>query len=140
MGSYQKETKNNNILDKWILIRLQDVVNIVTRSLDKYDLYSSTHEIEDFVSKDFSQWYIRRSRGRVDSDFFETTYQVLITVCKLIAPFAPFISDEIYRNLTKEVSVHLSSWPKSKVLAKKNKEILQEMQNVRKNLRKNSFY
>ncbi len=128
----KKETKNNNILDKWILIRLQDVVNTVTDSLDKYDLYSSTHEIEDFVSKDFSQWYIRRSRGRVDNDFFETSYQVLVTICKLIAPFAPFVSDEIYRNLTRDVSVHLSSWPELKVLTKKDKEILQEMEDVRK--------
>src|SRR5260221_6345809 len=128
----KKATESENILDKWTLIKLQDVTNKVTESLDKYDLYTATHEIEDFVSKDFSQWYIRRSRGRTDNGFFETTRKILITVCKLMAPFTPFVSDDIYKNLTKEVSVHLSDWPESKKLSVKESQILEDMQEVRR--------
>ncbi len=126
------KSKSQNILDKWVLVRLQDVVNKVTKYLDSYDLYNATHEIEDFISKDFSQWYIRRSRGRTDDEFFQTSYEVLVTVCKLIAPFAPFLGDEIYKNLTKEESVHLSGWPYVKLLNKEDEKILKEMLEVRK--------
>jgi len=121
-----------SILDKWMLVRLQEMVNKVTDNLDKYDLYNATHGIEDFVVKDFSQWYIRRSRGRTDDGFFETSLEVLTTVCKLMAPFAPFVSDEIYKNLTKEESVHLSNWPKANLMNAEQKKILEQMDEVRK--------
>jgi isoleucyl-tRNA synthetase len=120
------------VLDKWVLIKLQEVVNKVTKNLDNYNLYDATSEIEKFVSGDFSQWYIRRSRGRTDTDFFQTSYQILTTVCKLIAPFVPFIADEIYKNLTKEESVHLADWPKEKELTDADKKMLTEMEQVRK--------
>jgi isoleucyl-tRNA synthetase len=127
-----KKTEHENIIDKWVVVRLQELVNKVTDKLDNYDLYTSTHEIEDFVVKDFSQWYIRRSRGRTDDSFFETTLIVLTTICKLMAPFAPFIADEIYKNLTKEESVHLADWPEIKTLIKEDKEILEQMEEVRR--------
>ncbi len=126
-----KNKKSENVLDRWILTNLQDVVNKATECLDSYDLYNATHLIEDFVSKDFSQWYIRRSRGRTDDGFFETSFEVLTTVCKLIAPFAPFVADYVYKNLTKEESVHLLDWPKSKSLTKDEKDILKNMIDVR---------
>ena len=127
------KTKNqNSILDKWAIIKLQDVVNKVTEDLDNYDLYNATHEIEDFVSRDFSQWYIRRSRGRIDSEFLQTLHEILVTICKLTAPFAPFISEEIYKNLSKEESVHLSDWPEKKILGDSDTKILEEMEEVRK--------
>lgn len=136
LNSWNPEIKNSThekvLLDDWVSIKLQNVVNKVTKNLDKYDMYKSTHLIETFVAKDFSQWYIRRSRGRIDDGFFETSLNVLITVCKLMAPFAPFVSDEIYKNLTKEESVHLSNWPKSRTLSRKDNEILKEMEKVRK--------
>jgi isoleucyl-tRNA synthetase len=138
--------KNNkpseNILDKWVLVKLQEVINNVTKNLDNYDLYNATHEIEDFVSKDFSQWYIRRSRGRTDGGFFQTSLEVLSTVCKLMAPFAPFMSDEIYmnlvhvssadKNLIGSNSVHLADWPKVNDLLMEEPSLLSEMDSLRK--------
>ncbi len=123
----QKDT-----LDKWMKVRLQDVVNKVTKYLDEYDLYNATHEIESFVSGDLSQWYIRNVRNRIDSDKYETIYEVLVTICKLMAPFAPFVSDEIYKNLTKEESVHLADWPQVKSLTEKDIHTLDEMTKLRK--------
>ena len=64
--------------------------------------------------QDFSTWYIRRSRDRAsigDKGFLQTTAQVLITLSKLLAPFMPFLSEEIYTTLTGEESVHLTDWP-----------------------------
>lgn len=123
--------ESQNILDKWILVRLQKLVNKTTELLENYDLFNSTHVIEEFVTKDFSQWYVRRSRGRNDNEFFQTSHQVLVTLAKLIAPFAPFVSEEMYKNLTKEESVHLSNWPEEKKLSKEEAGLLKEMQQVR---------
>ena len=77
--------------------------------------------IQDFINEDLSNWYIRRSRRRFwateltedKKSVYNTTYEILTELCGLIAPFAPYISEEIYRNLTGEVSVHLSSYPKA---------------------------
>ncbi len=135
-----KKTRSSNILDAWILIRLNETINLVTEKLEKYDAYGSSGEVEKFVD-DLSLWYIRRSRDRVGpasdwekdrSSFYSTTHYVLITLCKLMAPFTPFISDAIYKNITKEESVHLSDWPKlGKSLTEKEISILQEMQRMR---------
>ncbi len=125
------DEKDLRTIDKWILVRLQETVNKVTNSMDNYDLFAATHEIEDFVSKDFSQWYIRRSRKEVGDAFFSTAWTVLTTVAKLMAPFAPFVSEEIYKNLTKEESVHLADWPQTKELSKQENEMLFAMEEVR---------
>lgn len=126
-------------LDKWILSRLSEVVNRVTAAMDKYDSFSSSRAIEEFCINDLSQWYIRRSRDRVgpsatDSldkeNFYFTAYEVLVTLCKLLAPFIPFTSDAIYKNLTKEMSVHLSDWPEGEYGI--DKELIVQMQNARK--------
>ncbi len=110
---------SENILDAWIISRLHATIKIVTQSLEKYDPQKASLAIESFVL-DLSLWHIRRSRDRVgisaqdESDknnFYETTYAVLITLSKLLAPFMPFISDEIYTNLTNDISVHLANWP-----------------------------
>ncbi len=108
-----------NVLDTWILSRLNHLINIVTDHLAKYDAATASQGIEFFVTE-LSQWYVRRSRDRVgptvpdgtDKNYCHSTlYEVLITISKLLAPFNPFISDEIYQNLTAEESVHLASWP-----------------------------
>lgn len=110
---------SENVLDAWIVSRLHATIKIVTQSLEKYDSQKASLTIESFV-QDLSLWYIRRSRDRVGpsardeqdkNNFYETTYAVLITLCKLLAPFMPFISDEIYTNLTQDISVHLANWP-----------------------------
>lgn len=115
---------SENALDLWIISRLHQTIKIVTQSLEKYDPQKASLAIESFVL-DLSLWHIRRSRDRVGpavpdqnekdkKDFYETTYAVLITLSKLLAPFMPFISDEIYTNLTRDISVHLANWPSAR--------------------------
>ncbi len=127
------------VLDKWILARLSQTIKEVTNSLEKFDAFSASFEVEKFVD-DLSLWYIRRSRDRVGPDggsdpekgvFYKTTHYVLMTLSKLLAPFTPFISEIIYTNLTKEESVHLSEWPQGKILSEEDTKILSEMKTVR---------
>ena len=114
-----KNQKSENILDKWVLSRLNHTIEVTTRSLEKYDAQNASLEIEAFVN-DLSLWYVRRSRDRIGpsaqdpqdkNNCYNTLYLVLVTLAKLLAPFVPFISEEIYVNLTGEESVHLSDWP-----------------------------
>jgi isoleucyl-tRNA synthetase len=99
-----------NELDKWIMLRLTETLNLVAASLDNYNPQPAAMSVESFVD-DLSNWYIRRSRGRADNEFFQTTYFVLVNLSLVIAPVSPFVSDWIYTNLTKRESVHLASWP-----------------------------
>ncbi|MCQ2550785.1 MAG: isoleucine--tRNA ligase [Clostridia bacterium] len=107
-------------LDKWILSKYNKLVDTVTYNMDHYDHMKTVRAITDFVAEDLSNWYIRRARRRfyapeMDLDkksVYKTTYEVLVGVSKLIAPIAPFISDEIYTKLTGEESVHIAYMPK----------------------------
>ncbi|MDO4369654.1 MAG: isoleucine--tRNA ligase, partial [bacterium] len=107
-------------IDKWLLSKYNKLVKNVTMYFDEYDLNKVVKELTLFVSEDLSNWYIRRNRKRFwGSDLdnskkgvYYTTYEVLKGLSKLIAPITPFIAEEIYRNLTDLVSVHLSSYPK----------------------------
>ncbi len=109
------------VMDRWIISRLMSVVSQVNQRLEKYGAATPARAIESFVVNDFSTWYIRRSRGRVglpadkedEKIFLNVSYWVLTTLSKLLAPFMPFISEEIYRNLTGEESVHLSDYPQA---------------------------
>jgi isoleucyl-tRNA synthetase len=125
------KSKNSNILDQWILILLQNLVNQATKNLEEYDSVSYVENLQNFLS-DLSTWYLRRSRGRKDDGFYEAFYEVLVTFCKLSAPIAPFITEEIYKNLTKEESVHLVNWPAASELEARQTQILEEMREVRK--------
>jgi len=135
----RKRPASKNILDKWIKIRFIQTTEDVKNNLFNFDAYSATSQIESFV-QDLSLWYIRRSRDRVgplspDSsdkeDFYQTCYFVLVNFCKILAPFNPFIADEIYRNLTASVSVHLEDWPQYQPISKKDLKIVEEMKQVR---------
>lgn len=107
-----KKVESENVLDLWILSLLNKLIVDVTNSLDKFDTSLAISKIKDFVEH-LSVWYVRRSREREDKiKFYETMYDVLVIFSKLLAPFAPFISESIYKNLTKEESVHLADWPK----------------------------
>lgn len=111
--------ENLTTLDRWILASLTELVLEVNRRLEKYDATTASRMIEDFVVNDFSTWYIRRSRDRVgpESDEIDKNtaisvmYGVLVTLTKLLAPFIPFISEEMFKNLTGEESVHLQDFP-----------------------------
>jgi len=126
-------SKEKNILDKWILSRLSVLVSKVTEYLDEYNVYRASELIEEFVDN-FSNWYIRRSRDRVgptakdEADknaFYETTYFALESLAKLIAPITPYLADFMYVNLTKKESVHLENWPE--IREKADMELISNM-------------
>ena len=108
-------------IDKWLLSKYNKLVLNVTKYMDEYDLTNTVRAIQDFVSEDLSNWYIRRNRRRfwsseLDDDkraVYNTTYEVLSGICKLIAPIVPYVSEEIYQKLTGEESVHLTDYPKA---------------------------
>ena len=118
------DTKSSNIMDKWIISKLNTLVKEVDEKLEHYDITSAAIAIEAFTDE-LSNWYVRRNRER----FWETKlsdekigayctlYRVLTTLIKVAAPFVPFMADEIYQNLVfglndkEPESVHLCLWP-----------------------------
>ncbi len=124
-----KSSQPTNILDRWVLSRFNSTINDVCKSLAKFESQKASEKIEDFVINDLSSWYVRRSRDRV-VDALPFLFSILVDLSKLIAPIMPFISEEIYRNLTAEESVHLANYPSSdRTLIDKELEI--QMQNAR---------
>ena len=101
-------------LDRWALSRLAATAERASERLDDYDTTFSGRAIADFV-EDLSNWYVRRSRRRFwdgEPAAFETLRECLVTAAKLVAPFTPFVADEIYENLDgSEPSVHLCDYP-----------------------------
>jgi isoleucyl-tRNA synthetase len=104
----------HNDLDRWALSRLAATVETVGRRLDAYDATSAGREIAGYV-EELSNWYVRRSRRRFwdgERGALDTLRTVLVTLAKLLAPFTPFIADELYDNLDGELpSVHLCDFP-----------------------------
>ena len=108
-------------LDRWILSKYNRCLADATACLEDYDHNSFVKIVQDFVQEDLSNWYIRRARRRfyaeqMDEDkkaVYATTYEVLTGLARIIAPVAPFISDEMYIDLTGEESVHLADFPKA---------------------------
>jgi len=109
-------------IDRWILSKLYSVVDQVNGYLDAYELTKAARLINDYVVDDVSNWYIRRNRRRFwkgeDSNdklsAYQTLHEVLMTIARLIAPFTPFLADDIYTNLKKDddpESVHLDLYP-----------------------------
>jgi isoleucyl-tRNA synthetase len=128
------ETLNSkNKLDKWILSLLNELIETEIKWMEAYDLQKASNAIYSFVDS-LTNWYIRRSRRRFwksedDEDkkmAYQTLYTVLVKLCQVIAPFMPFLSEEIYRNLTKEESVHLTKYPKPDKKARDTK-LMEEM-------------
>ncbi|MCZ7578098.1 MAG: class I tRNA ligase family protein [Dehalococcoidia bacterium] len=115
-------------IDRWLLSELNALVLKVTEELEAYDPTDAARAIEAFVD-DLSNWYVRRSRRRFwrgategDADkqsAYDTLYTALTTVTKLIAPFTPFIAEELWQNLVRStdeaapLSVHLATWPEA---------------------------
>ena len=106
-------------LDRWIISKFNRVVKEATEFMDSYDHMRATRAIQNFVTEDLSNWYIRRARRRFWAEgmsddkkaVYKTTYDVLVGVAELMAPFAPFIADEMYVKLTGNESVHLAYYP-----------------------------
>lgn len=113
--------KDRPELDRWILSKFNKVVKEATEYMDSYDHMKTVRVISEFVSEDLSNWYIRRARRRFygtemnldKKSVYATTYEVLVGVSKLIAPFAPFLADELYTKLTGEESVHVAYFPEA---------------------------
>ncbi|SDY77118.1 Isoleucyl-tRNA synthetase [Proteiniborus ethanoligenes] len=113
------EVKDRPELDRWIISKYNSLLKAVEEDLEAYDLTKAVRKIQDFANEDLSNWYIRRSRRRFweaeltddKKAVYNTTFEILVGISQMIAPFAPYISEEIYRNLTGELSVHLSDYP-----------------------------
>lgn len=118
-------------LDRWVLSKYNQLILDVTEEMNKYDHMKTVRKIQEFVTEDLSNWYIRRARRRFwgeemtadKQSVYATTYEVLVGISQLIAPFAPFIADEMYTKLTGNESVHISFFPKgNETLIDKNVE------------------
>jgi isoleucyl-tRNA synthetase len=131
-GDKQIPVKDRPLLDRWILAKMNELVETTDKYLSQYNSYKAVEEIENFVN-DLSTWYLRRSRKRRDDAFYQTMYNVLLNLCTLLAPFIPHISEEIYQNLrtnNSPISLHLTNWSES-VEEYKNNDLLSGMISVR---------
>ncbi len=117
-------------IDKWVLSRLNSLIEDVTAAYEAYEPTKAGRAISDFVQDDLSNWYVRLNRkrfwgGEMDADkqaAYSTLYTCLCTIAQLMAPNAPFFGDRLYRDLTGK-TVHLSDWPKAdKALINKDLE------------------
>jgi len=125
------------LLDRYILAKTHELVAAVTERLDAYDLGGACHQVFGFLDA-LTNWYIRRSRERFwrsgmdddKRDAYDTLYTALVTFAKAVAPLLPFVSEEIYRGLTREASVHLADWPDAATLPADAK-LVAEMDRVR---------
>lgn len=106
-------------IDRWMLSKYNSLVKEIKGEMEIFDLTKAVRKIQDFVNEDLSNWYIRRNRRRFwgteltedKKAVYNTTFEVLEGLCRLVAPFAPFISEEIYKNLVGGDSVHLADYP-----------------------------
>jgi len=142
-----KTPKSENVLDRWVMYRLEGLVYEATDGMEKYDMVLSTRPFELFI-EDLSTWYLRRSRERIkngDREAKLTLYFVLKTLARLLAPFTPFVSESVWLKLKNDndpESVHLAEWPKTdrrlelfeffKSDLKKTKKVLLDMAIARK--------
>ncbi len=120
-----KDYDVSNIMDRWILSKLNTLIKEVDEMLDSYKITNAAYKIETFVDE-LSNWYVRRNRSRYWTNGFDedkisafmTLYLVLIDLSKILAPFIPFITEEIYQNLVRNFdkdskeSIHLCDFPK----------------------------
>ncbi len=116
---------NRPEIDRWLVAKTHKLIKDISNLLDNYDPTNATRTIRDFVVDDLSNWYVRRNRRRFwksesDTDklsAYKSLYETLVVITKLIAPMAPFISEELYQNLvlsqdtSAPESVHLAAWP-----------------------------
>jgi len=125
----------DNPLDRWVVSRLHQLAGEVDASMEAYDIQKALKPVLEFID-DASNWYVRRSRRRFwksgdDSDkanAYRTLHYVLSYLAIIMAPFTPFLADEIYQKLTGEESVHLCYWPKA---GEVDLELINNMASVR---------
>ena len=112
-------TDSTDPLDRYLLAKLRQYVEAMTHQLDNYEVANACDSTRSFLDV-LTNWYIRRSRERfwasdgvVDTGAFDTLYTVLETVCRVAAPLLPLTTEEIWRGLTGDRSVHLADWPEA---------------------------
>ncbi len=135
--NYKLQT--NNVLDKWVVSRFNNLIKKVTKNLDQYNVGIAVLAIESFFIEDLSLWYVRRSRKRFkqnnkkEKEAVFTLYHILLNLLKLIAPIMPFFAEEMYSKLkTNNVpeSVHLCDWPKPGKTDNKLEEKMAQVRNI----------
>jgi isoleucyl-tRNA synthetase len=113
------DVSSTNVLDRYVIAKTRALVDSTTSAFERNDLFDACAQVRDFLDV-LTNWYIRRSRDRFwegDQSAINTLHSVLVIVCRVAAPLLPLTSEEIYRGLTGERSVHLTSWPTSDGLA-----------------------
>ncbi len=130
-------------IDRWIISKMNSLIKEYEKYMDAYDVTKAARAVADFTIDELSNWYVRRNRRRFwkseknenKLSAYQTLYECLITVAKLSSPFAPFISDELYRNLNNVTglenyeSVHLSNFPQAGFI---DEELEQKMEIAQK--------
>lgn len=131
-------TSTENPLDQWVVSRLHQLINEVEQSMERYDVPNALAPILPFID-DASNWYVRRSRRRFwksddDADkqsAYQTLHYVLVQLAHVMAPFTPFLAEELYQKLTGGESVHLRDWP---AVGHSNEVVLQTMADIRRGI------
>ena len=133
--------KSENVLDRWIVSRVNGLMDFVESNLDKYNAAKAVLRVEDFFINDLSLWFIRRSRVRFREDNPErneavaTLYYALSNLIKILAPATPFFAEEMYQTLrlnNMPESIHLCDWPRvnKKLIDKKLEEKMDEVRTI----------
>ena len=120
IDDFHIDYKDRPEIDRWVLSKYNTLLKDVKANMDIFELTRVVRDIQEFVIEDLSNWYIRRNRRRfwsteLDDDkkaVYNTTYEILVGLCKMVAPFVPFMAEEIFQKLTDgETSVHLEYYP-----------------------------
>jgi isoleucyl-tRNA synthetase len=134
--------KSANVLDRWLLARLNTTVVVMTEQAEAYQIVRAVRPLRELID-DLSNWYVRRSRRRFSQNpdtvdkqaAYATLHYVLVRIAQLLAPWSPFMADRLWRELTAGMevppSVHLSDWPEAEVLDITEEDVLAEMTVVR---------
>ena len=113
------DTSSTNVLDRYVVAKTRNLVHSTTSAFERNDLFDACVQVRDFLDV-LTNWYIRRSRDRFwngEQAAIDTLHSVLVVLCRVAAPLLPLTTEEIYRGLTGERSVHLTSWPTADGLA-----------------------
>ncbi|QQG49869.1 MAG: isoleucine--tRNA ligase [Candidatus Berkelbacteria bacterium] len=128
------EAQSTDVLDRWISLRLEELIATSQASLGNFDLPGAARVIRPFI-EDLSTWYIRRSRDRFvagDAAALQTLYNVLVRFAEAVAPVLPFTAEHIYQTLTEKESVHLANYPTAdEVSINEQSDLLRLMDQVR---------
>lgn len=116
------EYKDRPEIDRWILSKYNNLIKNIRSNMDKFELTRVVRDIQHFIIEDVSNWYIRRNRRRFwatelnddKKSVYNTTYEILLGLSKIIAPFVPYMAEELYQNLSDGESVHLDYYPETK--------------------------